>query len=98
MIIRLILAFSVASFAPVYAEGSYKAASELLTSGFEVVPAGQPFLFGLKKGAELYLCQLSEFQSSESLLVRQTILEAIELRKEPLVTPVAVPVTCFSVG
>jgi hypothetical protein len=83
---------------PVFSEGSYKLASDLLAIGYEVVPASQPFLFGLKKEAELYLCELNEFQSSESFLVRQSILEAIELRKEPLVKPVAVPVTCFSVG
>lgn len=98
MICRLMLAIALVGVGPVFAEGNYKSASEALNNSYEVVSVGQPFLFDLKEVSDLYSCDFNEFQSPGSLLVRQTILAAIELRKEPLVAPVAVPVTCFSVG
>ena len=98
MICRLMLAIALVGVGPVFAEGNYKSASELSNNSNEVGSVGQAFLFDFKKVSDLYSCELNEFQSPGSLLVRQTILAAIELRKEPLVAPVAVSVTCFSVG
>jgi hypothetical protein len=80
---------------PTRAEGAYASATNLLAEGYSIVPVGAPFVLGLQKDADLFLCELNEFASSESLLVRRTIVEAIELRREPLVTPVPIPVTCF---
>ena len=98
MICRLMLAIALVGVGPVFAEGNYKSASDAVNNSNEVVSVGEPFLFDLRKVSDLYSCELNEFQSSGLLLVRQATLAAIELRKEPLVAPVAVSVTCFSVG
>ena len=98
MICKLMLAIALVGVGPVFAEGNYKSASEALNNSYDVGSVGQAFLFDFKKVSDLYSCELNKFQNSGLLLVRQATLAAIELRKEPLVAPVAVPVTCFSVG